>query len=117
MPVPLSTTIYRTMTCLCVAVALAACSNFPYQVSSPKELRKQLQQEQIDSDGPKAKIVSLCYSGTFNSQDELLEEARYVCPDGTVEFREEDLFRNGCALTQATRASFICTPNPEPVVE
>ena len=95
----------------CVLVAgLAACSARPYQVAAPKSLTRALETRQTGA--PWARIVAICYNNLLNTPEEVLEEARYECPDGEVRFQDKDWLWTRCGLLQPVRASFLCTPKP-----
>ncbi len=100
--------------CLLIAV-VAGCSTRPFVVSGPKKFASKLESEQAAAvlAGHQAPwLLSLCYSGSFNTPEEVREEARYQCPGGAVTYLDSDLFWTPCGLLQPVRASFLCTPAP-----
>ena len=100
--------------CLLLLV-LAACSARPFVVSGPKELGPKLESEQAAAaraGNPAPWLLSLCYSGTLNTPEEVREEARYQCGDGEITYLDSDLFWTPCGLLQPVRASFLCQPAP-----
>jgi hypothetical protein len=107
-----------------LGLTLAACTGRPFEVAPAEAVQSSLDaelppseegdEEAAAEDETRPRVISLCYGAGLNSDEEVLEEARYLCRDGTVEPRgEEDFFWNGCALFQPFRASFICTSAPE----
>jgi hypothetical protein len=103
-----------------LGLTLAACSGRPFEIAPPEAVQSSLQTEVPSGDGEEAasvagpRVISLCYGAGLNSDEEVLEEARFLCEGGTVEPQgDEDFFWNGCALFQPFRTSFICTPAPE----
>ncbi len=102
------------MTCL-LLLALAACSSRPFVVVAPKALGPKLSAEQAaaaKAGHPAPRLLSLCYSRTLNSPEEVLAEARYECAEGHVTYLDSDLFWTPCGLLQPVRASFLCQPAP-----
>ncbi len=103
------------LTACLLLLALAACSSRPYVVVAPKELAPQLSAGRAAAEeaGRLApRLLSLCYSRSLNTPEELLEEARYQCRDGEVTYLDSDLFWTPCGLLQPVRASFLCRPAP-----
>lgn len=103
-----------------LGLILAACSGRPFEAAPLESIQSSLQTDVLSGDGEEAasatepRVISLCYSRGLNSDEEVLEEARYLCDGGTVERQgEEDIFWNDCALFQPFRVSFICTPAEE----
>ncbi len=104
------------LTCL-LAAGLAACSARPYTVAGPGSLTRALEPEReaaAKAERPVPRIVAICYGRLLNTPEEVLEEARYECQDGEVKFQDKDSFWTRCGLLQPVRASFLCTPRPEP---
>ena len=102
------------ISCL-LLLALAACSARPFVVDAPKALAPKLSAEQAAAEKvghPAPRLLSLCYSGTLNTPDEVLAEARYECSEGEVTYLDSDLFWTPCGLLQPVRASFLCQPAP-----
>ncbi len=95
-----------------LAVALAACSARPYKVSVPKSLTR-AREAAVEAGRPAPGIVSICYGNLLNTPEEVLEEARYECPNGEVTFHDADSLWTPCGLLQPVRASFLCTPRPK----
>ena len=115
-PMPLGMNARRVVVVCALAAALAACSVRPYEVSAPESLARVLELEReaaAEAGRPVPRIVSLCYGRLLNSPEEVLDEARYQCR-GEVSYRDKDLFWTPCGLLQPVRASFLCTPSPEP---
>ncbi len=107
----------RILLACALAAALAACSARPFPVAGPESLTRALEPEQeaaAEVERPAPRIVAICYSSLLNTPEEVLEEARYECRDGEVTFRDADSFWTPCGLLQPVRASFLCTPRPEP---
>ena len=112
-PMPFGMNARRVVVACVLAVALAACSARPYKVSAPKSLTC-AREAAVEAGRPAPRIVSICYGNLLNTPEEVLDEARYQCPTGEVAFHDADLFWSPCGLLQPVRASFICTPRPEP---
>ncbi len=107
----------RAVTACLLLLALAACSARPFVVDTPKALAPKLSAEQAAAEKvghPAPRLLSLCYSGTLNTPDEVLAEARYECSEGDVTYLDSDLFWTPCGLLQPVRASFLCQPAPSP---
>ncbi len=102
----------RVVVACALAAALAACSARPYQVSVPKSLTR-ARTAAAEAGRPAPRIVSICYSNLLNTPEEVLEEARYECPNGEVTFHDADSIWTPCGLLQPVRASFLCTPRPK----
>lgn len=104
---------------LCV---LAACSSRPFEVDGSGRANRLAAQGSITEEtlkayehDPNPRAVALCYSSQLNTQQEVLERARDLCPNGgAISFFEEDAFFNQCSLFQPFRVTFICTPGPAP---
>ena len=100
-----------------LVAGLAACSPRPYPVAGPGSLTRALEPEReaaVEAERPVPRIVSICYNNVLNTPEEVLEEARYECRDGEVSYRDKDSFWTRCGLLQPVRASFLCTPGPDP---
>ncbi len=113
MPIELRTRCVLTA-CL-LLLALTACSARPFVVGTPKALAPKLSAEQAAAEKvghPAPRLLSLCYSRTLNTPDEVLAEARYECAEGDVTYLDSDLFWTPCGLLQPVRASFLCQPTP-----
>ncbi len=118
LPMPFRMNARRIVVVCALAAALAACSARPFPVAGPESLTRPLEPEQeaaAEAERPAPRIVSICYSNLLNTPEEVLDEARYECRDGEVTFQDADLFWTPCSLLQPARASFLCTPRPEPV--
>ncbi len=105
----------RVLTACLLLLALAACSARSFVVAAPKALAPKLSAEQAAAEKvghPAPRLLSLCYSGTLNTPDEVLAEARYECSEGDVTYLDSDLFWTPCGLLQPVRASFLCQPAP-----
>ena len=114
----------RPIVWLCAALLLAAsaCSPRPFEVEAPRDSTEGLEIDQEarakrgphDYD-PDPRPISLCYSSQLNTPRQVLERVRTLCPNnGKVELIEEDFLLNQCGLFQPMRATFICTPGPQP---
>ncbi len=106
----------RVVVACALAATLAACSARPCPVSVPKSLTRDLERQWADTadrGGPRPRIISLCYGNLLNTPEEVLEEARYECPNGEVTFHDADSIWTPCGLLQPVRASFLCTPRPK----
>ena len=111
---PFGSSTRLSIACL-LLVVLAACGARPFVVSGPKELAPKLESEQAAAaraGHPAPWLLSLCYSGSLNTPEEVREEARYQCGDGEVTYLDSDLFWTPCGLLQPVRASFLCQPAP-----
>ncbi len=105
----------RVLTACLLLLALAACSARPFVIRAPKALAPQLSAEQAAAEKighPAPRLLSLCYSRTLNTPEEVLAEARYECAEGEVTYLDSDLFWTPCGLLQPVRASFLCQPVP-----
>ena len=105
----------RVLTACLVLLAVAACSARPFVVAAPKALAPQLSAEQAAAEKaghPAPRLLSLCYSRTLNTPEEVLAEARYECSEGAVTYLDSDLLWTPCGLLQPVRASFLCQPAP-----
>jgi len=105
----------RALTAGLLLLVLAACSARPFVVKAPKALAPKLSAEQAaaaKAGNPAPRLLSLCYSGTLNTPEEVLAEARYECAEGEVIYLDSDLFWTPCGLLQPVRASFLCRPAP-----
>ncbi len=100
------------------ALVLAACSPIPYSVAAPIAVQRQLERElgepapglsEQEKPSPN-RAISLCYSRTFNTPEEVLSEAKLMCGTGQVKLVGTDIFWTPCSLQQPARATFICTP-------
>ncbi len=111
-PMPFGMNAGRIVVACVLAAALAACSARPYQVTVPKSLTR-ARAAAAEAGRPAPRIVSICYSNQLNTPEEVLEEARYECPNGEVTFHDADSIWTPCGLLQPVRASFLCTPRPK----
>ena len=105
----------RVLTACLLLLTLAACSARPFVVGAPKTLAHKLSAEQAaaaKAGNPAPWLLSLCYSRTLNTPEEVLAEARYECSGGDVTYLDADLFWTPCGLLQPVRASFLCRPTP-----
>lgn len=103
------------LTACLLLLALAACSARPFVVAAPKALAPKLSVERAAAEeaGRLApRLLSLCYSRTLNTPEEVLAEARYECAEGEVTYLDSDLYWTPCGLLQPVRASFLCRPIP-----
>jgi hypothetical protein len=101
------------LTACLLLLVLAACSARPFLVSPPKALAPKLETEQAAAERaghPAPRLLSLCYSRTLNTPEEVMAEARYACAQGDVTYLDSDLFWTPCGLLQPVRASFLCQP-------
>ena len=111
-PMPFGMNARRVVVACVLAVALAACSARPYKVSVPKSLTR-AREAAVEAGRPAPTIVSICYSNLLNTPEEVLEEARYECPNGEATFHDADSLWTPCGLLQPVRASFLCSPRPK----
>ncbi len=105
----------RVLTACLLLLALAACSVRPFVVAAPKALGPKLSAEQAAAamaGNPAPRLLSLCYSRSLNTPEEVLAEARYECAGGEVTYLDSDLYWTPCGLLQPVRASFLCRPIP-----
>ncbi len=112
---PFETRTRRVLTACLLFLALAACSSRPFVVAAPKALGPELSAEQAaaaKAGNPAPRLLSLCYSRTLNTPEEVLAEARYECSEGEVTYLDSDLLWTPCGLLQPVRASFLCLPAP-----
>lgn len=100
---------------------IAGCTTRPFEVEQPRDAWTAVEpyasaEERGPHDyNPDPRPVSLCYSTQINTQQEVMERARSLCPNnGKLVFFGEDAFVNGCALFQPNRVTFLCTPGPQP---
>ena len=104
----------RVLTACLLLLALAGCSARPFVVAAPKALAPQLSAERAAAEKvghPAPRLLSLCYSRTLNTAEEVLAEARYECSEGEVTYLDSDLLWTPCGLFQPVRASFLCQPS------
>ena len=112
---PFETRTRRVLTACLLLLALAGCSARPFVVAAPKALAPELTAEQAAAEkaGRLApRLLSLCYSRTLNTPEEVMAEARYECAEGEVTYLDSDLLWTPCGLLQPVRASFLCRPVP-----
>lgn len=95
------------------ALAISACSPLPYETAIPKAVERELR-PYAEDDGPSApnapKALSFCYSEALNTPEELMNEARLLCPNGKLTLHGTDIVWTPCSLLQPSRATFFCTP-------
>jgi len=94
------------------ALVLAGCSTYPYRVAAPKDLQRQLKLVRETQEPPYKQAISLCYSRSLNTPEDLVAEAQLICGRGQVEFLESDTFWTPCSIQQPARATFLCHPIP-----
>ncbi len=111
-PMPFGMNACRILVACALAAALAACSARPYKISVPKPLTR-AREAAVEAGRPAPRIVSICYSNLLNTPEEVLDEARYECPNGEVTFHDADSLWTPGGLLQPVRASFLCTPRPK----
>ncbi len=105
----------RALPACLLLLVLAACSSRPFVVEAPKALAPKLSVEQAAAEEAGRlvpRLLSLCYSRSLNTPEEVLAEARYECAQGEVTYLDSDLFWTPCGLLQPVRASFLCRPVP-----
>lgn len=98
-------------TAAAVMVILGGCSFAPYRVAgsdATAEAAKAQGAELLPRLQPRA--LGICYSPAFNDLAEVEAEAVYRCDGGRLEKRDEDIFWNGCSLSQPNRVNYICYP-------
>ena len=96
---------------LCATAALSACSFAPYKVRGSQEAVEAAEAEgagMLPRLQPRA--IGICYSPAFNELAEVEAEAVYRCDGGRVEQKDEDVFWNGCSLSQPNRINYVCYP-------
>lgn len=97
---------------ICGALALAGCSLSPFQVAGSEAAAtaaKAQGAELLPRLQPRA--IGICYSPALNELAEVEAEAVYRCGEGgRVEKVDEDVFWNGCSLTQPHRINYVCYP-------
>lgn len=99
-----------------LTLTLVGCSARPFPTTPSDSVQDELERTLAAGSAaavwarPGARVVSICYSGTLNTPEEVWEEARLACPYGTLTYRESNMIWNGCALLQPVNANFICTP-------
>jgi hypothetical protein len=112
---PFETRTRRVLSSCLLLLALAACSSRPFVVAAPKALAPKLSAERavaVKAGLLAPRLLSLCYSRTLNTPEEVLAEARYECSEGEVTYLDSDLYWTPCGLLQPVRASFLCRPAP-----
>ncbi len=112
---PIESRIRPVLTACLLLLVLAACSARPFVVRAPKALAPTLSAEEAAAEKvghPAPRLLSLCYSRTLNSPEEVMAEAQYECAEGVVTYLDSDLLWTPCGLLQPVRASFLCQPTP-----
>lgn len=112
---PIGSSVRNVLTACLLLAAVAACSARPFVVPAPKSLAPKLASERAaakQAGHPAPRLLALCYSGTLNTPEEVLAEARFECAGGEVTYLDSDLFWTPCGLLQPVRASFLCQPAP-----
>ena len=93
------------------AAALTGCSTAPFGVVGSRAAVAAAQAEgqgMVPRLRPRA--IGVCYSSAVNEPAAIEAEALYLCDGGRVVQQDEDVFWNGCSLTQPRRISYICYP-------
>jgi hypothetical protein len=100
------------------ALALAACAGRPFPTAPAKTVQRAIDRQYGPAAAGRPGVIALCYSRVANSQEEVLEEARYHCGGAEPVPQDQDMVWTPCPLLQPVRASFICKPAPSaPEVE
>lgn len=114
--------ILRRVVAVLLLVLVAACESRPFEIDSSRRAWRSAAAFQVSTEplgpfdyNPNPRPIAICYSSQFNSQEEVVQRARELCPNGgAIRFFEEDAFFNECSLFQPFRVTFICTPGPAP---
>ncbi len=98
------------------AFALWACSPLPYETDVPRSVSRDLtrqygEKSEQAQDVPHA--IALCYSDMINTPQDLRDEARLICGNGSLRYLGTDTFWTSCSVLQPARATFLCTPATE----
>ena len=95
------------------AAVLSACSSNsprPYTVRPSKAVVDEVRAKKWQR---RPRVISLCYGNLWNSAENVLEEARFICKGGEVRLSEQDVLWTPCGLLQPVRATFLCFPPPK----
>ena len=96
---------------ICAAFALAGCSMAPFQVEGSDAARSAAEAEGAEMlPRLQPRAIGICYSPAFNEPAEVEAEAIYRCDGGRVVKQDEDVFWNGCSLSQPHRINYVCYP-------
>lgn len=96
---------------ICTSAALAGCSMAPFQVAGSETAQDAAAAEGTDMlPRLKPRAFGICYSPAFNEPAEIEAEAVYRCDGGRVVQQDEDVFWNGCSLSQPHRINYLCYP-------
>ncbi len=112
----------RKLAIAVILLALGACTARPFEVENPRDVLevvrpyRQTAAELGPHDyDPRPRPISLCYSAQWNTQQQVIDRAQSLCPNGgALEYYDEDFLLNRCGLLQPVRVTFICTPGPAP---
>lgn len=93
------------------AFALGGCSMAPFQTKgSDAAADAALAQAEDMLPRLQPRAIGICYSPAFNDLAAVEAEAIYRCDGGRVEKVDEDVFWNGCSLSQPNRINYVCYP-------
>lgn len=94
------------------AAGLTGCSMAPFQVEGSEAAAEAAKAESADLlPRLQPRALGICYSPAFNELADVEAEAVYRCGEGgRVEKLDEDVFWNGCSLTQPHRINYVCYP-------
>lgn len=95
----------------CAVVALGGCSMAPYRIGA-SDAAVAAAAAESDTYLPRLRprALGVCYSPAFHEAAEVEAEAVYLCDGGRLVKQDDDVFWNGCSLSQPNRASYICYP-------
>ncbi|WP_340118464.1 hypothetical protein [Pelagibius sp. 7325] len=98
-------------TAAALMVMLGGCSFAPYRVVGSDAAADAAAAQGADL-LPRLRPLALgiCYSPAFNDLAEVEAEAVYRCDGGRLEKIDEDVFWNGCSMSQPNRINYICYP-------
>ena len=99
------------MTAAALTVVLGGCSFAPYQVDGSDAATDSAEAQSADLlPRLQPRALGICYSPAFNDLAEVEAEAVYRCDGGRLEKLDEDVFWNGCSMSQPNRINYICYP-------
>jgi hypothetical protein len=90
---------------------LTGCAMAPFYVQGSDAAQEAAKAEGSDMlPRLKPRAIGICYSPAFNEPAEVEAEAIYLCDGGRVVQKDEDVFWNGCSLSQPHRINYVCYP-------
>jgi len=96
---------------ICASVALAGCAMAPFRVQGSDAAVEAAEAEGKDMlPRLRPRAFGICYSSAFNDPADVEAEAIYRCDGGRVVQKDEDVFWNGCSLSQPSRINYVCYP-------